>query len=254
MDKQLLNEVEEFYSKPLYEYNLSEEFSQDEIDQLAADAIEGADKEDIEKLRKGELKESLVTATIIAMPALLKLAGKITNGLYRKFGLSKSESEEYKTLNQKIKDLNKEKPDNYKEKIKGINNQIEKKFGSKIGDSLVKGGKSLHKLYTAPIRGLLYVLSLAANKGSKLKDKKFREKVANIIYAGAMIYVAGTGIYDTLSHLHGVSDVATIAVEGIEEQASIAEIIAELFESAGVTGELEGTAAASDIADAFQDN
>ena len=176
MDKQLLNEVEEFYSKPLYEYNLSEEFSQDEIDQLAADAIEGADKEDIEKLRKGELKESLVYATIIAMPALLKLAGKITNGIYRKVGLSKSESEEYKALNQKIKDLKKEKPDNYKGKIKGINNLIDKKFGSKIGDTLKKGGKSLHKFYTSPIRGLLYVLSLAANKGSKLKDEKFKMK------------------------------------------------------------------------------
>lgn len=246
MDKQSLKEVQDFFSKPLYEYNLTEEFTQDEIDQLAADAIEGADKEDIEKLRKGELQEALATATIIALPALIKLAGKIINGVYRKLSLSKSESEEFKALKQKIKDIKKKKA---KGSIKAIQKEIDKKFGSNFGNLLKSSGKKLHNLYTTPIRGFLYVLSLATKKGSKLKDKAFREKVANIAYAAIMVFVAGKGIYSTLTHLSGVTDIATVAVEGIEEQASVAEIMAEFFESAGVADELGGIDAAQDVVD-----
>ncbi len=109
-------------------------------------------------------------------------------------------------------------------------------------------------MYTSPIKGLLYVLSLAAKKGSKLKDKKFREKVANLVYAGIMIFVAGSGIYHSMSHLHGLSDITTGVVESIEGEASIAEIISTLFDSANVSAELGETAAAADVVDVFQDN
>ena len=82
-------------------------------------------------------------------------------------------------------------------------------------------------------------MSLFAGKGSKLKDKNFRKKVANIVYAGIMTFVAGKGIVDSLSNLSGIADIATAAIEGVEENASLAEIVNAYLESAGVMGELE---------------
>ena len=66
----------------------------------------------------------------------------------------------------------------------------------------------------------------------------FRKKVANIIYAGAMLGVAGYGIYHSLSHLTGVKEAATAMVELAEEGASVVEIVEAGLESANVADAL----------------
>ena len=137
-----------------------------------------------------------------------------------------------------------------------INKEIDSKFGAfktkglkvgfrgkelviiRPGNAITKFGKMLHNIYASPLTAVVYGMSLAAPKGSKLKDKKFREKVVNIVYAAAMTYVAGKGIIEALSHLSGVQDIAAAAIESLEENASIAEITNSYLESSGVQAEL----------------
>ena len=303
MDKQSLKEVQDFFSQPLHEELLEAAgISQDEIDDLVAQSVKidgkEIDADDVEDARTGEkdVNEALGTATIIALPVLLKLAGKAANKI-KQNNLKGADKTEFKKLLKQALDaknemkvlkkslqsfdkLSRSKPgpttspeqvkkyERFKEIAKDFNvkkreyedtnKEIDSKFsafkskGFKVGygkdkeltiiqpgNALVKLGKLVHNVYAAPITAVLYGMSLFAGKGSKLKDKNFRKKVANIVYAGIMTFVAGKGIVDSLSNLSGIADIATAAIEGVEENASLAEIVNAYLESAGVMGELE---------------
>ena len=150
---------------------------------------------------KEKIKEGAIAATVVAFPILLKLAGKLAKKLSNKFNSSKLEAG---------------------------------------GDKLVKWGKSLHKAYTWPVRKFLQGISHFTPKGNKLKDKAFREKIANIIYASIMIYVAGDGIYDAIKNFSGIPEAYTAMVEATEGGASVLEVIESALESINAIGELKG--------------
>ena len=85
-------------------------------------------------------------------------------------------------------------------------------------------GHKLHKVYVWPIKKLLQGIAFF-KKDSKLKDPKYREKVANVLYAITMAIVAGVGILSHLCHLHGVAYVSTTIADGVKEGKSIADIV-----------------------------
>tara|TARA_R110000868_G_scaffold121741_2_gene322826 strand:- start:501 stop:1466 length:966 start_codon:yes stop_codon:yes gene_type:complete len=86
-------------------------------------------------------------------------------------------------------------------------------FGAKFwGKSLKEWGHKLHALYTSPIRGLLWLFG-RMGLWKKMRDKKAREKTADIIYALSLVALAGYGAWTHLSHVHGLKDLAAIAVE-----------------------------------------
>ena len=89
-------------------------------------------------------------------------------------------------------------------------------FGSNFGNWMKEKGHKLHHVYTSPIRAVLWTISKATKKTSKLRDEKFREKVANVIYAIAMVGLAGWGIWSTLGHMAGVGEVSQIVLKGVE--------------------------------------
>ena len=70
---------------------------------------------------------------------------------------------------------------------------------------------------------MLYLVGLTA--GGPLKDKEFREKIANIIYAAAMIGIAGAGIISHIKHLTGVGPVIETIAELVKEGLSIKDVV-----------------------------
>ena len=104
MNKQSLKEVQDFFSQPLHEELLEAAgISQDEIDDLVAQAVKvdgkQIDSDDVEDARTGEkdVNEALGTATIIALPVLLKLAGKAANKI-KQNNLKGADKTEFKKL------------------------------------------------------------------------------------------------------------------------------------------------------------
>ena len=100
----------------------------------------------------------------------------------------------------------------------------DKLFGSNFGNWLKEKGHDLHHAYTAPIRGVLWTISLATKKDSKLRDEKIREKVANVLYAIAMISLAGYGIMSSLGSLSGVGEISQVLLKGVEGGVNLGEL------------------------------
>ena len=100
----------------------------------------------------------------------------------------------------------------------------DKLFGSDFGNWLKEKGHQLHSLYTSPIRAVLKGLGAVSKPSSKLRNEKFREKIANIIYAAFMIGLASWGIWSSISHLVGLSEVAQIFLKGLEQGVQMTEI------------------------------
>ena len=103
-----------------------------------------------------------------------------------------------------------------KKEIAKLKKFRDKMFGSNFGNWMKEKGHKLHHVYTSPIRAVLWTISKATKKTSKLRDEKFREKVANVIYAIAMVGLAGWGIWSTLGHMAGVGEVSQIVLKGVE--------------------------------------
>ena len=70
---------------------------------------------------------------------------------------------------------------------------------------------------------MLYLVGLTA--GGPLKDKKYREKIANIIYAAAMIGIAGAGVISHIKHLAGVGPIITTIADLVKEGLSIKDVV-----------------------------
>ena len=62
-------------------------------------------------------------------------------------------------------------------------------------------------------------------KDSKLRNKDYREKLSNIIYAAVMMGAAGIGIASHIGHLHGVGPVLTTLADGVKEGKSIIDLV-----------------------------
>ena len=242
-------------NKLLQDQNIFEFLDKNKIQQLIDKAVikKGKDKKDV--------KEGLVAATIIAMPVLLELAGELINTIYQKVGISEEDSAKLKAIKRKQKQIadkadlgikifgvrlrgldfdRNDSPEEKKAKqeIEALDKKIDDEFNTRVGNFLIKGGHELHKSYVAPILLFLEGIAVFAPDDSEIKSLDFRKKVANIIYAGAMLGVAGYGIYHSLSHLTGVKEAATAMVELAEEGASVVEIVEVGLESANVTDAL----------------
>lgn len=95
---------------------------------------------------------------------------------------------------------------------------------AKFAEKLSKAGHKLHEVYTKPIERFLAGISYFQKPGSKLKDKKYRQKVANIIYAVIMLSIAGVGVAQHIKHLDGVGPVLHVIADGVKSGVSIADI------------------------------
>ena len=137
--------------------------------------------------------------------------------------------------------------------FKQIRKEIESKFGAKVpwlkwdeekgfvSDTKTLGqlGHKLHHVYTSPIVAFLRLASIVPGAPKMLKDKKSRQKIADILYAAAMLYLGGAhvkhGLHDILAG-HGV-DIAKLADtvgNGYKTGLSFAEVAGEALNAAGV--------------------
>ena len=232
--------------------------SNSEIEDLIAKAVKKPSSEvDLDAIEKDkELKEvSTGVATILALPVLLELASKLSNKIYRKLGLTPEEAKLYKSKKKEISDIKKKhniskifdinindtpEQKTAKQEIQKIEKFIGEKFPSFVGDILHFAGHKFHQGYTYPIRLLLKgaAFFVPSGKGYKIKDPKFREKVANVVYAAIMAYIAGDGIISNLKNFSGVKEAYTAVVEATEGGASIAKVIESGLEAIGAIGEL----------------
>ena len=97
-----------------------------------------------------------------------------------------------------------------------------------------KAGHKLHKWYVAPFKGLLWILGYTG-LWPQMRNKKLREKAANIFYALAMISFAGYGIVSHLGHLNGIKAAAEVGVELADGGISYASAAETAFEIANLT-------------------
>ena len=191
------------------------------------------DKEPVEEI-------AVSTAVLIAglVPPALELVGGTLNKAKQLFGKKSPEEEkELETLNTNIEKAKKliktfdsrQKGDQSPEVqrarklLQQYQEEKDKKFGSKLGNMAKHAGHSLHSAYTAPIRGFLKLIGLTA--GGPLKDEEYREKIANIIYAAAMVGIAGAGIISHIKHLTGVGPVIETIAELVKEGLSIKDVV-----------------------------
>lgn len=203
----------------LYEENFIAEISDADIVKALAKAVDMEPKDVIAKVKadKEEINEIAITTAITLaglLPAAMELVGGAFNKAKNSFKLNEKERTEYLTLQQfykKAKD---------KEEKKRLKKEMEP-YESKIGNWFKDAGHSLHKAYTWPIRKMLNLAGTFASKDSPLKNKEKIEKIANVIYAAAMIGLAGYGVASHIGHLKGVSDVAITIADSIKGGKSI---------------------------------
>mgnify|MGYP000716271393 CR=1 FL=1 len=139
--------------------------------------------------------------------------------------LTDEEKEDYDRLSQEIKDASGGEK-------KELEKELDKKYGSKLGNWFKNASTNLHHKYTSPIRKMLNFAGKFTKEGSSLRDKEKNEVRANIIYAVLMAGVAGFGIWTHIGHLKGIAPVAGFIADSIKEGISVAEIIEGAFELA----------------------
>lgn len=203
----------------LYEENFIAEISDADIVKALAKAVDMEPKDVIAKVKadKEEINEIAITTAITLaglLPAAMELVGGAFNKAKNSFKLNEKERTEYLTLQQFYKEAKD------KEEKKRLKKEMEP-YESKIGNWFKDAGHSLHKAYTWPIRKMLNLAGTFASKDSPLKNKEKIEKIANVIYAAAMIGLAGYGVASHIGHLKGVSDVAITIADSIKGGKSI---------------------------------
>ena len=222
-----------------------EAVSDDEIEKAAAAALNVSvddvpDQEPTEE-EKAKVDESAVTLAITIaglIPPALNLVGSVANKAKQMFGLSPEEQAELAKLNKLIsgkekyiEDLdrkNSPEEDEERSKLEQLKKQRDEKFGTKIGNMAKHAGHSLHEAYTYPIRKMLQFVAWTAEKfgkKTKLQDEKYREKLANIIYAATMLTIAGFGVAAHIKHLAGVGPVLTTLADGVKAGKSVVDLV-----------------------------
>ena len=223
---------------------LQEEFisevSDNEIQTAAAKAL-GVSPEELEKQEDQIEEVGLALAVTIAglIPPALELVGSVTNKAKQLVGLSDQEKKELAELNKKIK-FTKElikKADKStsgdvsaderqaRNRLERLEKEKDEKFGTKFGNWAKHAGHSLHHAYVTPIRKMFEYAAKFSKKDSKLRDKDYREKLSNIVYAAVMMGIAGVGIASHIGHLHGVGPVLTTIADGVKEGKSIVDLV-----------------------------
>lgn len=168
---------------------------------------------------KEELKEvGLVTTLILLAPTIANLIGKKINSIKEKNLTTYStpaQIEKSKELEKELQKLKAEKDRLDKEnkheeenavveKIKELEHEKEKLTGFAAGNAMIKLGHKLHEMYVFPIKAILdgyawyqRVWNKAQGKESSrfIKDERFRENIANLIYCGIMIFIAGKAFF-----------------------------------------------------------
>jgi hypothetical protein len=248
-----VNKVLSKHRKQLKEEKNTKEFlfeiSDDEIKKAAAAALNTpinniSDNKPSEEKKIDE--EAITLAITIAglIPPALNLVGNIANKAKQMFGLSDEEKKELDKLNTNIKKAenlvntfdNRTIGNNPEEErsiklLNSLKKQKDEKFGTKIGNMAKHAGHSLHEAYTFPIRKMLQFVAWTSEKfgkKTKLSDEKYREKLANIIYAVAMLSIAGYGIASHITHLTGVGPVITTLADGVKAGKSIVDIVKDV--------------------------
>jgi hypothetical protein len=222
-----------------------EAVSDDEIEKAAAAALNVSvddvpDQEPTEEEKAKVDESAILTAITIAglIPPALNLVGSIANKAKQMFGLSDEEQAELAKLNKHIEDMekyienldkkNSPKEEEERSRLEQAKKQRDEKFGTKIGNMAKHAGHGLHELYTRPIRKMLQFVAWTAEKfgkKTKLQDEKYREKLANIIYAAAMFSVAGYGVAAHIKHLAGIGPVLTTLADGVKAGKSVVDIV-----------------------------
>ena len=216
--------------------NIISEISDADIIKAVATAADVSPEELVAKAKESEgenVDEAVITtATVLTaitiaglIPPALKLLGNITNATSRSFKLTDEEKEDYDRLSQEIKDASGGEK-------KELEKELDKKYGSKLGNWFKNASTNLHHKYTSPIRKMLNFAGKFTKEGSSLRDKEKNEVRANIIYAVLMAGVAGFGIWTHIGHLKGIAPVAGFIADSIKEGISVAEIIEGAFELA----------------------
>lgn len=179
--------------------------------------IENApDQVDMDKLRAGqkadvkqEIKEfDLTTTLLLSAPTLLKLLAKAVDWTVRNFGMSKEELKKWKTYSDEY----------YKAKKSGelakmSKEQQEQAFGylwnSKASKLIASLAEKLHHIYVGSIQAVLASIGWLT-AGISWKDAwKSSEPIANKIYAGIMLALAGYGAVHAVSNLPGLAATIT---------------------------------------------
>jgi len=204
---------------PLLKEEILTEVSDADIVKAVAQVVNMEPKDVVAKVKadkEGVNEIAITTAITIAglIPVAMGLVGSAFNKAKNSFKLNEKEKTEYLVLQQFYKEA---KDKDEKERLK---KEMEP-YESKIGNWFKDAGHSLHKAYTWPIRKMLNLAGTFASKDSPLKDKEKIEKIANVIYATAMIGIAGYGVVSHLGHLKGVSDVAITIADSIKGGKSI---------------------------------
>jgi len=222
-----------------------EAVSDDEIEKAAAVAlnvsVDDVPNQEPTEEEKAKVDESAVTLAITIaglIPPALNLVGYVANKAKEMFGLSPEEQVELAKLDKLIsgkekyiEDLDvKNSPEEEEErsKLEQLKKQRDEKFGTKIGNMAKHAGHSLHEAYTYPIRKMLQFVAWTAEKfgkKTKLQDEKYREKLANIIYAATMFTIAGVGVASHIKHLTGVGPVLTTLADGVKAGKSVVDIV-----------------------------
>jgi len=236
--------TESEYKENIKETFIFEEVSDEEIKKAVAAAlnispdqvINHNPSEEEKKVNEIELTTFITIAGLI--PPALNLAGNAANKAKQMFGLNDKEKELLAQLNKKIKDkeeliekLDKEndpKEEKERELLAQLLEQRDKQFGTKLGNMAKHAGHTLHEWYVIPIKKFLQFTAWTyekVGKKTKLSDEKYREKIANIIYATAMVGIAGFAIFSHIGHLAGVSPVLGVIADGFKAGKSTVDII-----------------------------
>ena len=226
--------------------------SDDAIEKAIAQAVHiDPSKVDLNKIESGEplseeeLNEIALTAAVTILgliPIALNLVGGAANKIKQTFGinLNSQQKQQLAFINQNIEKKKKEidvldkannKPaeDKARKELEDLIKTKDTQFGSSLANKLKSAGESLHHSYVYPIERLLAGIAYFQKEGSKLKDKHYREKVANILYAITMATVAGYGVLSHINHLAGVGPVVTTIADGVKGGKSISDIAQEIL-------------------------
>ena len=188
-------------------------------------------------------ESSIILAVTVAglIPPALSLVGDTINKARQMFGLNDKEKQQLAQLDSSIKQKeqvinnldtqNNPKEEQERSSLEQLKKQRDAQFGTKIGNMAKHAGHSLHHLYITPIIKFLQSVAWTAEKFGKktrLSDEKYRERLANIIYAVTMTGIAGVGILSHLGHLAGVGPVVTTIADSVKAGKSIVDAVKEV--------------------------
>ena len=190
-----------------------------------------------EKVTEEELNEVALTTvvTIVGLiPIMMEAIGGLSNWIARNTGKNKAEIAQLKIFNAKIEEKEKliktlDKKDDKREArereiLKKLIEERDNIWGSDFGQWMKHSAHKLHGAYVFPIKKVLAGIAFFQKKGAKLKDPKYREKVANVLYAITMAGIAGAGILSHLGHLSGVGNISITIADMVKEGSSLKDI------------------------------